>query len=156
MRKSKLYLIPENDFRCLIQNCKSRSDFIFRVGMNKTGGVFSVLNRRISELGIDVSHFDNYCKSAKAIVANTRPLLEVMVKNSNYNANDLKKRLLREGILKNECFKCGNQGMWLDEILVLQLDHINGKRRDHRLPNLRIACPNCHTQTKTWGQKARV
>lgn len=32
----------------------------------------------------------------------------------------------------------------------LQLDHVNGDRRDNRLENLRILCPNCHAQTDTW------
>ena len=32
----------------------------------------------------------------------------------------------------------------------LQLDHVNGDRRDNRLENLRILCPNCHALTDTW------
>ena len=37
--------------------------------------------------------------------------------------------------------------------LKLQMDHINGVRNDHRLENLRIVCPNCHSQTETFGSK---
>jgi hypothetical protein len=39
--------------------------------------------------------------------------------------------------------------------IVLQLDHINGRRTDNRLENLRILCPNCHAQTETWCGKNR-
>lgn len=37
--------------------------------------------------------------------------------------------------------------------MVLQLDHINGDHNDNRLENLRILCPNCHTQTETFANK---
>jgi 5-methylcytosine-specific restriction endonuclease McrA len=33
----------------------------------------------------------------------------------------------------------------------MHLDHINGVRDDHRLENLRMLCPNCHSQTPTYG-----
>ena len=39
---------------------------------------------------------------------------------------------------------------WEGKPLTLQLDHINGDPIDNRLENLRIVCPNCHAQTKTF------
>ena len=44
-------------------------------------------------------------------------------------------------------------GVWLDEPITLQLDHINGINNDHRIENLRILCPNCHSQTSTYAGK---
>jgi 5-methylcytosine-specific restriction endonuclease McrA len=65
----------------------------------------------------------------------------------------LKSRLLKEKLIEYKCVKCGNTGEWQGEPLSLQLDHINGNNKDHRLENLRLLCPNCHSQTKTYSGK---
>ncbi len=41
----------------------------------------------------------------------------------------------------------------MGEKITLQIDHINGINSDNRLENLRFLCPNCHTQTETYGSK---
>ena len=43
--------------------------------------------------------------------------------------------------------------MWNGKLLTLQLDHINGNNTDNTVGNLRVVCPNCHTQTDTYGSK---
>jgi 5-methylcytosine-specific restriction endonuclease McrA len=35
----------------------------------------------------------------------------------------------------------------------VQIDHINGIHDDYRLENLRMLCPNCHSQTATYGRR---
>jgi len=62
----------------------------------------------------------------------------------------VRRRLLNEGLLKNECSICGLHD-WLGKAIVMQIDHINGVRDDHRLENLRMLCPNCHSQTPTYS-----
>jgi 5-methylcytosine-specific restriction endonuclease McrA len=62
-----------------------------------------------------------------------------------------KRRLLQEGILTNQCSECGLDS-WLGEALVVQLDHVNGDNADWRLENLRMLCPNCHSQTPTYAR----
>jgi hypothetical protein len=37
--------------------------------------------------------------------------------------------------------------------IVLQIDHIDGDNQNDRIENYRYLCPNCHTQTETWGVK---
>lgn len=73
-------------------------------------------------------------------------------KHPQYPTNKLKKRLIFEGIKQNQCEICG-VNEWMGKELVCQLDHINGNARDHVLENLRILCPNCHTQTDTFCGK---
>lgn len=60
------------------------------------------------------------------------------------------KRYLKEKF-GEQCTECGQEGIWNNKPLVLQLDHIDGNS-DNNLPNnLRLLCPNCHTQTETFG-----
>lgn len=51
------------------------------------------------------------------------------------------------------CSFCGNNGKWRRKHLVLQLDHVDGDKMNASVDNLRLLCPNCHSQTPTWGIK---
>ena len=69
-----------------------------------------------------------------------------------YQTFKLKNRLLIEGIKHNVCEEC-RVSEWNGKKLMCELDHINGISNDHRLQNLRILCPNCHSQTDTFRAK---
>lgn len=66
----------------------------------------------------------------------------------------IKLHLLRAGIIINRCDWCGLTE-WRGRPLSIQIDHVNGIRDDHRLENLRMLCPNCHSQTDTFAAKNR-
>lgn len=72
----------------------------------------------------------------------------------HYNTGHLKRRLLKEGIKENVCEIDGcNITEWNSKPIIMQIDHINGNPTDHRLENLRMICPNCHSQTETYCGK---
>ena len=75
-------------------------------------------------------------------------------KHPTYQTAKLKKLLLQHGLKENKCEKCGITE-WCGEPIVIQLDHVNGRSDDHRLENLRMLCPNCHSQTETYGGRNR-
>lgn len=85
----------------------------------------------------------------------TRKLPLEQLMSGNVTSAHLKKRLVVEGILEDICASCGQLPFWNGAKLVLQLDHIDGNHSNNILSNLRILCPNCHTQTATWGTKIR-
>ena len=57
-------------------------------------------------------------------------------------------------IRKYECEVC-NLNTWMDKILPLQLDHIDGNASNNNLTNLRLICGNCHSQTSHYAGKNR-
>jgi 5-methylcytosine-specific restriction endonuclease McrA len=79
------------------------------------------------------------------------PLEELLIKAPR-NRMNIKLRLLGAGLKENRCETCGISE-WRDEPLSLELHHRNGERHDNRLENLAILCPNCHSQSDTWGGK---
>ncbi|HEU5105276.1 MAG TPA: HNH endonuclease [Solirubrobacterales bacterium] len=86
-----------------------------------------------------------------------RPLEKVLVENSTYSRQHVKRRLLQEGLKEPVCEMCGQGEMWHGRPMGMILDHINGVRDDHRLENLRIVCPNCAATLDTHcGRKNRV
>lgn len=85
---------------------------------------------------------------------NKIPLNEIIEgKHSYYKTGHLKHRLIEAKIFEDRCFECGLSTEWNGKPIVLHLDHINGINNDHRLENLRLLCPNCHSQTSTWCGK---
>lgn len=72
-----------------------------------------------------------------------------------YQTYKLKHRLIKAGLKQNKCDICGITD-WLGKPLSVELNHINGDRNDHRLVNLQMLCPNCHSQTSTYRSKNRA
>lgn len=150
--ESKIYSMSDEDFRKLVANSLSYTKILQLLGLCTSGsGSRTCLKRRINELGIDISHFNPYIRMVK----NTRHSLDDILNNKvEYtNSNHLRKRLIKEGVLKNECYQCGNTGEWLGVELSLQIHHKNGIKNDNQLSNLEILCPNCHSITDTYGSK---
>lgn len=56
----------------------------------------------------------------------------------------------RHNLLEDLCAICGLGPEWNGKELKLQLDHIDGNAGNNLFDNLRILCPNCHTQTDTF------
>jgi Zn finger protein HypA/HybF involved in hydrogenase expression len=78
---------------------------------------------------------------------------QVFCIDSLASATYVKTLIIKKNLLPYICSICGMQPFWNGKILKLQMDHINGIRTDHRLENLRMVCPNCHSQTETFGSK---
>ena len=68
------------------------------------------------------------------------------------NTHETKLRLIKLGIFVNKCSTC-NITDWNNQPLSLHLDHIDGNPRNNQISNLRLLCPNCHSQTDTYCGK---
>lgn len=79
---------------------------------------------------------------------------QLLVAGVGRNRWEVRRRLIAEGILEDKCAICDLKE-WKGRPLSLDLDHMNGDRKDWRLENLRLLCPNCHRQTETFGIRNR-
>jgi len=75
---------------------------------------------------------------------------DVFVKGKFVSSTALRRWYLRQKEYK--CDSC-NLKTWQEKEIVIELDHINGDRYDNRIENLRLLCPNCHSQTDNYKSK---
>ena len=145
-RTSPVWKMDDADFRQLCQSCNSVSAILRYFGMTNHGNSVTVKSR-IEEMDIDTSHFT----TKRSLGRPARLLEDVLVEGSTYSRYQLKKRLLRDGILVNRCDICGLGDEWNDRPINHRIDHINGVSTDNRLENLRMLCPNCDSQQPTFA-----
>jgi DNA-binding CsgD family transcriptional regulator len=71
------------------------------------------------------------------------PLSDLLVVDRHRSRQNVKRRLLAEGLKQAACEICGSD-TWLGQPIPLDLHHANRVRNDNRLENLMLLCPNCH------------
>ena len=147
----------KEEFEEAVETSYSIRQVLKKLDLVPAGGNYKEFHKKVSMWDVDISHFTGQSSNkGKSHYRPRRDLSEVLVENSNYSkTSTLRKRLIKEGYLKNKCSGCGIDS-WLGEHLTLQLDHINGTNNDNRIENLRILCPNCHAQTPTYCGKNKI
>lgn len=139
------------DLRSAVKNSKSVRMVIQKLGLVPAGGNYVQVKDAIHKQGIAIEHFTGkgWRKGMSVPTVPAISLKKLLVKNSSFQSHKLKKRLFREGIKKSRCEICGWAEKREDGTIPVELDHINGDRRDNRLRNIRILCPNCHSLQDT-------
>lgn len=141
-------MTEKEELEQLVKTSNSFSEILRKQNKSISGSAIRILKDKLDNYEISYLFLNEISISKKQI-----PLNEILVENRNYKSSDLKKRLIKEGLKEDKCEICGCSNEWNGKPLILQLDHINGNHSDNRLENLRIVCPNCHSQTETFSNK---
>lgn len=88
-------------------------------------------------------------KSSKVVKDKT----ENFYKTASFESLSPKQRFKKVKMEQN--YKCAHCGLdkWLGNRLVIEIDHVDGDKKNNNRDNLRGLCPNCHSQTSTWRKK---
>lgn len=109
-------------------------------------------------LGLAFSTFKTYAKKynlyspnqgGKGLDKSKKKLNDVFSGRVHLVTHQLRSRLIKEGFKEYKCEECGIDE-WNGKKISLELDHISGNRLDNSLENLKLLCPNCHSQTHTF------
>lgn len=146
----------DQDIINAVKNNTSIAGSLKSLGLEASSGNRTWIKGKILELNIDTSHHTGQGWSKGKKVGNqcTKKieLKDILVENSIYQTDRLKKRLIAEGYKPHKCECCGITE-WNGKPTPLELHHKNGNPFDNRLENLEILCPNCHAQTDNYCGK---
>lgn len=150
-KKSRLYDFDKTELQNTLDLSSGYVDALRRFGIGGSSSI-KTLKNIIKEYNLSIDNMEKNRLNAidKGRRTNNIPLSEILVKDSNYkNISRLKIRIFSEGLKSNKCDICGIE-KWMDRDITMQLHHINGVNNDHRLENIQILCPNCHSQTENF------
>ena len=152
-QQSPLWKISKEDLLKLLEQTKGQGfSSIFRaLGYTGGGDKYKTLVKRLKHDGINPDEYKGRAKGYSLVAAPKFTDEQVFVENSQYDRAGIKARILKNNYIPYSCADCGCGDTWNGKPITLQLEHKNGINNDHRVENLAFLCPNCHSQTPTWG-----
>lgn len=157
--------IPKPELARVAAACRTVAQVLERFDLPVDGRPHKVMKDRLRRDEIDISHFVGHGWS-RGLTARTDARVHRVTRRNSYpdevvfaenspllRGPTLVRRLTAQG-RRYACEICGIVE-WLGRRLVLPLDHINGINNDNRRENLRLLCPNCHSQTPTFSNRRR-
>jgi hypothetical protein len=141
MRKYRQY--TDNDIRSAVETSTSIAQVLRKLNLREVGGNYATVKKKISHLGIPTDHFTGQAHNKNK---------EIKLFDALKSKPAIKRRLLKER--GHACEFCGISE-WNNLPIVLEMDHIDGNSFNNSRENLRILCPNCHSQTPTFRNNKR-
>jgi hypothetical protein len=143
--------ISREDLEKVVQEHNTYADIFKKFGLPYCRANHEVLKLRLERENISYSKLFQIKKSGNSVLYMT--LGDILVEDSTCYRSRLKRRLIKHKLIPYICAICKQEPIWNNKKLTLILDHINGVNNDNRLENLRFLCPNCNSQTDTFGSR---
>lgn len=135
-----------------VQSSYSIREVLTKLGRNYSGGNFSHIKKKIIALNCSMDHFNGRGWSIGRTLGPKRNIEEYLNNEVFLKSHDLRRRLIKEGLKEHRCEVC-KLAQWNDQLIPIELHHINGDIQDNSLSNLQILCLNCHAQTPNFRIK---
>ena len=152
--ENKIYKLSDEQFVELLKKSSTISEVLFKLGYTVKGNSwgYSQVKRRMDDLNLDYSIFKGKSAVIKTNKLNNVRKEDILKENCKHQRIVLRRYVIKNNLIPYKCAICGCTE-WQGKTLSLELDHINGINNDNRLENLRFLCPNCHSQTSTYGSR---
>ena len=152
--ENKIYKLSDEQFVELLKKSSTISEVLFKLGYTVKGNSwgYSQVKRRMDDLNLDYSIFKGKSAVIKITRLNNVKKEDILKENCRHQRTVLRRYVIKNNLIPYKCAICGRTE-WQGKTLSLELDHINGVNNDNRLENLRFLCPNCHSQTSTYGSR---
>lgn len=152
--ENKIYKLSDEQFVELLKKSSTISEVLFKLGYTVKGNSwgYSQVKRRMDDLNLDHSIFKGKSAIIKTTKLNNIKKEDILKENCKHQRTVLRRYIIKNNLIPYKCAICGCTE-WQGKTLSLELDHINGINNDNRLENLRFLCPNCHSQTSTYGSR---
>lgn len=152
--ENKIYKLSDEQFVELLKKSSTISEVLFKLGYTVKGNSwgYSQVKRRMDDLNLDYSIFKGKSAVIKITKLNNVRKEDILKENCKHQRTVLRRYVIKNNLIPYKCEICGCTE-WQGKTLSLELDHINGINNDNRLENLRFLCPNCHSQTSTYGSR---
>lgn len=152
--ENKIYKLTDQEFIDLVKSSLNTSEVLFKLGYTTAGNSwgYAQIKKRMQELNLTGKDFRRKSVLIELNEQNQVNSEDLFCENSKHARSVLRRTVITEKLIPYKCAICGITE-WQGKNLSLELDHINGINNDNRLENLRFLCPNCHSQTITYGSK---
>ena len=158
--KKKYYKYSDEAIKIAVTASVSVAGVLRLLGIDRpSGGSHAHISRRILQLGCNTSHFlgkgSNLGPDHKGgcVKQSWDEILVLRTSGCRAKSKRLKRAMIESG-KEYVCENCGQNPIWNDKNLTLQIEHRDRNWLDDRKENICFLCPNCHSQTDGWcGRK---